>query len=116
MKLVSLFVFIVLGAFAFGAAPKQPDSAPETTLAIVILGDVHKPGKYQLPPGSTVWTAIDQAGGFSSDGWGAQHVRIERKMKDGSTVVYRFEVKKKQEYGDSVILQDGDRVLVPIIL
>lgn len=81
---------------------------------IFVLGEVHRPGVYQIDPPTTVLEAISNAGGFTLDG------------KDNSVVLIRGgasnpEIKKldlesaldKGEVSQNICLQTGDVVFVP---
>jgi polysaccharide export outer membrane protein len=81
---------------------------------ISILGQVVKPGSYELKSNMTIVQAIATAGGFSkyANPNGTKIIR----SKDGKEVTLRVRVKDITERGDKskdILLEPGDVVVVP---
>jgi polysaccharide export outer membrane protein len=101
----------------------HPDVAVNvTTFApreILILGQVGKPSKIEIPPGKmtiSIVDAITSVGGFTRIGK-SEGVRVTRKEADGTDHSYTLDVQKmiegKTAGADIFMLQPGDVVFVP---
>ena len=53
-----------------------------STLFVHICGEVMRPGVYELPEGSRVYEAVEEAGGFTQDG-AADYVNLAYILEDG---------------------------------
>lgn len=73
------------GASAGPAGPAAP-AAPATTVYVHILGQVERPGLYQLPDGARVVDAVAAAGGLT-DAADAAGVNLARVVGDGEQIV-----------------------------
>ncbi len=81
---------------------------------ISVLGQVRRPGAYQLRGRMTVTEAIAQAGGLAETA-NANRTRVIRRLNDQEEVI-TVRVKRILDRGDlsrDIILQPGDIVMVP---
>ena len=81
---------------------------------IYIIGNLNKPGPYQLAPGMTVLQALSAAGGFAE--WADTKNIIIVRRKGEKEVHYRFNYKefisgKKLE--QNILLKPNDTIVVP---
>ena len=81
---------------------------------IFVLGEVNRPGVYQIDPPTTVLEAISNAGGFTLDGKGSSVLLIRGGPEKPD--VRTLDLKKALEKGkvsQNILLQTGDVVYVP---
>lgn len=81
---------------------------------IFVLGEVHRPGVYQIDPPTTVLEAISNAGGFNLDGKSSSVLLIRGGPEKPE--VKTLDLKKTLEKGkvsQNILLQTGDVVYVP---
>lgn len=77
----------------FPAAEKESaKQVEESTLFVHICGEVEKPGVYELPEGSRVYEAVEEAGGFTEDA-AADYVNLAQILEDG----WKVEIPSKEE-------------------
>ncbi len=80
------------------------------SIQVYVLGEVNKPGGYQLSAMATAFTALYRAGGPSLSG-SLRNVRVMRSGKAASIIdVYEYAI--KGDKSKDVRLEDGDIVLV----
>lgn len=60
-------------------APKQVE---ESTLFVHICGEIKNPGVYELPTGSRIYDAVEEAGGFTEEA-AADYVNLAYVLEDG---------------------------------
>ena len=90
--------------------PEQGRNA-EGTIAVIILGEIRRPGIYYLKQGSRVIDALEAAGGFAGgiSYWGSF---VRRRADDGTERRIRF---GKNRYSNcSIVLSEGDMVYLTI--
>lgn len=76
----------------FPAAEKESaKQVEESTLFVHICGEVEKPGVYELPEGSRVYEAVEEAGGFTEDA-AADYVNLAQILEDG----WKVEIPSKE--------------------
>lgn len=76
----------------FPAAEKESaKQVEESTLFVHICGEVEKPGVYELPEGSRVYEAVEEAGGFTEDA-AADYVNLAQILEDG----WKIEIPSKE--------------------
>lgn len=76
----------------FPAAEKESAKrVEESTLFVHICGEVEKPGVYELPEGSRVYEAVEEAGGFTEDA-AADYVNLAQILEDG----WKIEIPSKE--------------------
>ena len=63
-------------------AVEAPEQVEESTLFVHICGEVMRPGVYELPEGSRVYEAVEEAGGFTQDA-AADYVNLAYILEDG---------------------------------
>ena len=74
------------GSLASPLAPRASSSSGSTVLVVDVVGRVHRPGVYRLPPGSRVDDAVAAAGGVLG-GVDPVTVNLARKLADGEQLV-----------------------------
>ncbi|HSU39368.1 MAG TPA: polysaccharide biosynthesis/export family protein [Polyangiaceae bacterium] len=80
--------------------------------AVILLGQVARPGSFPLTPGLTLMQAISLAGGLSQIA-NDDNVTLTRKLPNGSTTTVTISVDAITEgHAPDVPLQAGDRVYV----
>jgi polysaccharide export outer membrane protein len=93
-----------------------PADAPtlEKTIAVFGMGELAKPGKIQLPMGSSLMQFLAQAGGTTPYA-ATKRVQVRRvAAADGAITTYRVNVKQLMRGGGaSFLLAPGDVVIVP---
>ncbi|HEX4727835.1 MAG TPA: ComEA family DNA-binding protein [Jatrophihabitans sp.] len=68
------------------SASSRVTSSPAGVLVVDVVGRVHRPGVYRLPPGSRVTDAVTAAGGVLA-GVDPATVNLARKLSDGEQLV-----------------------------
>ncbi len=96
-------------------APEQPPAEPET-ITIYVLGEVERPGKVEMEPGTTLLQAFAEMGGFSNF---AATKRVQLRRTDPKTrvekvYVLNYEAMSQGQTKDATLqVRDGDVILVP---
>lgn len=96
---------------------------PEVTVVVVqmnsrrvfVLGEVTHPGPIPLVEDLRVLDAISAAGGFTTFA-DKRHIKVIRRLEDGTGVEYRFNYNSYVSGGDplsNLMLQNGDTIVVP---
>ncbi len=67
-------------------AVSEEAAADAKTVFVHVSGSVHNPGLYEIPEGSRVADAVDQAGGFADDA-DTESCNLARVLTDGEHVV-----------------------------
>lgn len=80
--------------------------------AFYVLGEVGKPGAYQLGSGTTAIGAVTLAGGFTEKANQAQ-VKLTRKLVTGQDEVTILDLSGGDPRAREFLLKDGDILLVP---
>ncbi len=80
--------------------------------AFYVLGEVAKPGAYQLSVGTTAVGAIGQAGGFT-DKASQTTVKLTRRLPNGEEQVTVLDLSGAEPRSREFLLRDGDILLVP---
>jgi polysaccharide export outer membrane protein len=81
---------------------------------VTIIGEISRPGLYELPGPTTLLELLSKAGGITKDA--GDKTIIKRKMPQGSEHAITVDLRKLIEKGDTSIdiaLQDGDSVYIP---
>lgn len=94
--------------------PKEPEE-PEV-ISIFMLGEVERPGKIDMEPGSTLLQAFAEMGGFSNFA-ATKRVQLRRTdpktgIEEVSTLNYKA-ISEGRTENATLELQDGDVILVP---
>lgn len=98
-------------------APEEPirDVDP-VTIAVFMLGEVERPGKVEMEPGSTLLQAFAEMGGFSPFA-ATKRVQLRRTdPKTGVQAVFALDydaITRGATTNATLELQDGDVILVP---
>ncbi|MEX5730242.1 polysaccharide export outer membrane protein [Rhodovulum iodosum] len=97
-----------------GQLSQRRSSSPAAAAAIDIftMGEIAKPGRFELPRGTTLLQALASAGGFTKF---AASKRVELHRTDpasGTEQIYTFSYRGGGIPG-STVLQDGDVIVVP---
>jgi polysaccharide biosynthesis/export protein len=79
------------------------------TVRVRVVGQVQRPGEIQIPPDSTVSSAVAIAGGPTNDA-SLSRVKVVRLNEDGSVSNQEVDLRNLQ---DSYQIQAGDVVIVP---
>ncbi len=80
--------------------------------AYYVLGEVRKPGAYQLGVGTTALAAITQAGGFT-DKASQGFVKLTRRLPSGEDQVTLLDLSGADRRAREFVLSEGDILLVP---
>lgn len=94
---------------------KAPAVNRKIRIAVYAMGELHKPGRLEVAPGTTLLQFIAQAGGltpFAAD----KRLRVQRKDKQtGRTLVLTVNMRSVMAGGASPIqeLAEGDVIIVP---
>lgn len=102
-------VYVSVGQLAERPARTQ---AEEPVIDIFTMGEIAKPGRFELPPGTTLLQALASAGGFTKF---AAVKRVELRRTDpnsGTEQVYLFNYRGGGIPG-STVLREGDVIVVP---
>lgn len=86
----------VSGDFPEGS--KVPEQVEESTLFIHICGAVEKPGVYELPAGSRIYEAVEEAGGFTQEA-ADDYLNLAHRLEDG----WKIEIPARKD-----LEQDGE--------
>jgi protein involved in polysaccharide export with SLBB domain len=78
-----------------------------------VLGEVKKPGAYQLDPATTAVSAMTLAGGFTEKASQAQ-VKLTRKLPSGAEQITVLDLSGADPRAREFLLKDGDILLVPV--
>ncbi len=98
-----------------GVQQIAPEDEPES-IAVFILGEVERPGRVEMEPGSTLLQAFAEMGGFSAF---AATKRVQLRRTDprtGVETVYALDydaITRGSTANATLELQDGDVILVP---
>ena len=94
------------------AAAREPAVAP--TVDIYVMGEVAKPGKLAVAPGTTMLQLFAEMGGFSKF---AATKRIQlRRIEDGVERIYPLNyraIETGKDTGGNVTVREGDVIVVP---
>lgn len=77
---------------------KAPEQVEESTLFIHICGAVEKPGVYELPAGSRIYEAVEEAGGFTQEA-ADDYLNLAHRLEDG----WKIEIPARKD-----LEQDGE--------
>ena len=77
-----------------------------------VLGEVRKPGAYQLDPATTAVSAMTLAGGFNEKASQAQ-VKLTRRLPSGAEQITILDLSGADPRAREFFLKDGDILLVP---
>lgn len=105
-------------AVASVAGPKSATGTiaqiAQKTITVFGLGELGKPGKLQLSPGSSLLQFLAQAGGTTPYA-ATKRVQVRRTVAaDGKVQLFRVNVKKlMRDGGTGFLLSSGDVVIVP---
>lgn len=100
------------------AIPERPEAeeVEGPTIDVFVMGEITTPGKTEVEPGTNLLQLLAQSGGFSKF---AATKRIQLRRTDrntGQALVYTFNyhaVERGAAPVNSIVLQDGDIVVVP---
>lgn len=106
-------VYLSVGQLAERREPTGPVAGP--TIAVFAMGEVTKPGKVEVEPGTTLLQFLAESGGLTNF---AATRRIQLRRTDrasGQDKLYLYNYKAVSAGGTapSVRLQDGDVIVVP---
>lgn len=65
-----------------GGGAGEPEQVEESTLFIHICGAVERPGVYELPVGSRIYEAVEEAGGFTQEA-ADDYLNLAYRLEDG---------------------------------
>jgi competence protein ComEA len=95
LVLVAIFGFVATGEEAAVPAPAAQGVSSETieassvkTLFVHVVGEVQRPGIYELDYGSRVADALNRAGGLTADALDSS-VNLARVLQDGEQILVR---------------------------
>ncbi len=88
-----------------------PSAQQEAVIGVYAMGEIAKPGKMELTPGTTLLQALAQAGGFTKFA-AVKRVELHRPDGRGSSQVYIYNQRGRGLPGMTV-LQEGDVIVVP---
>lgn len=106
-------VFVGLSSLA-PSVQVRSEPVPEVTLSVFIMGEVAKPGRIEVAPGTTVLQVLATVGGFSEF---AAKKRLQlRRTNEGQPAVYALNYdafERGQSADGQVPVADGDTLIVP---
>lgn len=108
-------VFVAVERLAERRTVTPTPPAPDPTIEIFVMGEVGKPGKVTLAPGSNVLQAFAQMGGFTRFA-ASSRVQLRRPAADGSEAMYTLDYKAIEEGRSNAgmtVLAPGDIIVVP---
>ena len=89
------------------ALGEQGKRVEESTLFVHICGEVVRPGVYELPGGSRVYEAVEEAGGFTKEA-AADYVNLAYILEDGWKIeIPSWEMLDKDVEGKAVCVSSG---------
>ncbi|WP_170479734.1 polysaccharide biosynthesis/export family protein [Ruegeria arenilitoris] len=100
-------VFVALGSVA---EPTDPDP-----ILVYAVGEAGEPGRYEVPPGTTLLQFFAEMGGFSRFA-ATKRIILRRADRSGNERVYKFNYDAILEgagQGGATRLVDGDVIVVP---
>jgi polysaccharide export outer membrane protein len=77
-----------------------------------VLGEVKKPGAYQLDPATTAVGAVTLAGGFTEKASQTQ-VKLTRRLPSGVEQITRLDLSGADPKAREFFLKDGDILVIP---
>lgn len=95
------------------AAPAAPAALP--TIEVYALGEVGKPGRIEVAPGTTVLQLFAQMNGFTPYA-AKRRIQLRRTGPDGAETVYPLDyeaIERGQSPNGSAQLANGDVIVVP---
>ena len=108
-------VFVSVGSLR-EVAPVATGPVAPATIEVFMLGELNSPGTKTLAPGTTFLQALAQSGGFSQFA-ATKRVQLRRTHpttgQQSITVVNYKALSQGAEMGRSIVMQDGDVILVP---
>lgn len=110
-------VFLSIGQLSAASTSSAASATTTTgpTISIFAMGEVAKPGKIAVTPGSTLLQFLAESGGLSKFA-AAKRIQLRRvDQHTGLESVYQFNYKAVQngEKAPNIVLQEGDVVVVP---
>ena len=109
----SVFVAVERLAERRPVTPRTPE--PDPVIEIFVMGEVTKPGKMALAPGSNVLQAFAEMGGFTRFA-ASSRVQLRRPAANGSEQLYTLDYKAIEEGRSNAgmtVLAPGDIIVVP---
>lgn len=88
-----------VGEGAFDAMEEEGERVEESTLFVHICGEVERPGVYELPRGSRIYEAVEEAGGFTAEA-AEDYVNLAYVLEDG----WKIEIPARE----SLPAEDGE--------
>ncbi|MDI7247878.1 MAG: SLBB domain-containing protein [Bacillota bacterium] len=85
---------------------------PELVREVSVLGQVAKPGVYQIREGATLLEALAMAGGVTETADDSA-IRLTTRASDGTTGVFEVDIDRLDR---SIVLRNGDVIFVPEIV
>lgn len=76
-------------------AVEAPEQVEESTLFVHICGAVENPGVYELPVGSRIYEAIEEAGGFTQEA-ADDYLNLAYRLEDG----WKIEIPERKGSGE----------------
>jgi polysaccharide export outer membrane protein len=91
-------------------APSTPQPVVEPTINIFFVGEATKPGKVEMPVGTTVLQAFAEAGGFTRF---AAVKRIQLRRGSQTMVLNYRDIERGESQNGGLTLTDGDVIVIP---
>lgn len=109
-------VFVSVNTLAERVAPRARTPRPPVMIDAYVMGEIAKPGKLEVKPGTTILQLLAEAGGLTKF---AADKRIELRRTDPksravTTYLFSYSTRAKgSRISGSTVLGDGDVVVVP---
>lgn len=87
---------------------KAPEQVEESTLFIHICGEVEKPGVYELPVGSRIYEAVEEAGGFTQEA-AENYLNLAYRLEDGWKIEIPAREDLRQDREETAEDRDGNK-------
>ncbi len=107
-------VFVSVAKLSTPSGGSRSGSSSAAGMSIYVMGEIAKPGKIDVAPGTTLLQALAVGGGLTKFG-APKRIQLHRTDSSGQTVIYNY------NYGaamsgvaqPTIVLQSGDVIVVP---
>ena len=109
-------VFVTVNSLSQPKATASRGSSAPSTMDVYVMGEVQKPGKASVKPGTSILQFLAESGGFTKFA-ATKRIQVRRTdPKSGKAMVYGFNYKAVEQGStsvNSIILKEGDVIVVP---
>ncbi|MFN3936605.1 MAG: polysaccharide biosynthesis/export family protein [Gemmobacter sp.] len=97
------------------AEPRATGPAAPRAVTVHVMGEVGRPGRLQVPAGTTILQAFAEMGGFSKFA-ATKRIQLRRVDRSGKETVYAIDydaIERGESGAGRTVLTEGDVILVP---